>query len=471
MVAVKSKAIQSTRKVLGKRILKVERKRDTAGINAARKATSMTREQWKKHQVGMKEKWPQPEYMEGVATSTQYQDKTLEIVTRFSAETKLAYRPHAKAPGSKSHVRYENYSKAKTVGEALKRGSFPVDWCWDIERGFIKVLGPLRKEPLAMSEMVDDSKLTAVDRSVMNWFRKELAKKFGLDLKDLSAGCLCNESLIMRAHRLAAAHEAKAILADCKKKKRMVSDEDLTKVLRHWGFARNITRINVMQKGQTYVYSDTLGLLRDRIGDLHLTKSTLRYPEFVELMSKWLTDRLPATEAANFKWTSFNVNKDYNGRIHRDGNNFGPSMISAFGEFTGGKLNYYVHDTCDMKVELLEKKTSQKPAVIDLKSNLAMFNGNSAHSVDDFKGNRFSIVFFTLGCHAKMKKEDRQKLISMGVPAPTADENPYKILCPPLGERSDKRYKEMLGKQKTKLPPYRTWAKTKLSQKKRKGGC
>jgi hypothetical protein len=466
MVVMKSKAIQKgTMKVLGKKF-------DIAGRKAAIKATTMTKEQWQRHQVGMKEKWPKPKYMATPVAqghNCPYRDETFEIATRFTAETKLAYRPHAKAPGTKSHVRYEKYSKAKTVGESLKKGSLPADWCWDIEKGFIKVLGPLRKEPLAFSEVVNDSKLTAVDRAVMNWFRKELAKKLGLDNKDL--GNLCaNESLIMRAHRLSSVREAKAILEDCKKKKRIVSDEDLEKVLRHWGFARNESRINVMRKGQTYVYSDTLGLIRDRCGDIHLTKSTLRYPAFVQLMSKWLTDRLPATEAAKFKWTSFNVNKDYNGKIHRDGNNFGPSMISAFGEFTGGKLNYYVHDTCDMKVELLEKNTSKKPAVIDLKNYLAMLNGNTAHSVDDFKGNRFSIVFFTLGCHQKMKKEDRQKLINTGVPAPMPEESPYSIICPPHGERSNRRYKDT-DKQKANLPAYRSWAKTKLSLKKRKGGC
>jgi len=99
-----------------------------------------------------------------------------------------------------------------------------------------------------------------------------------------------------------------------------------------------------MQKDVKFVWSDTLGLLRDRCGDIHLTKATHAYPEVVQLMSHWLTQRLPTTEAHNFKWTSFNVNKNYAGRIHRDGNNFGPSMISAFGDFTGGKLKYYPHD-------------------------------------------------------------------------------------------------------------------------------
>jgi len=283
-----------------------------------------------------------------------YRDETFHLVTRCMAKTKIAYRPHAKAPGSKSHVRYEKYSPSKTLGESFENGAWPVDWCWDIERGYLKVIGPLREEPLDITEVSDMSKLTDVDHAVVQWYKKELIKKYDLDMKtlmELGGG----ESIIMRAHRLNSQREATRILQDCRKNKRKVSDEDMTSVLQKWGFARNVTRVNVMQEGVQFVWSDTLGLLRDRCGDIHLTSSTKRYPEVVQVFSKWLTERLPA-EAASFKWTSFNVNKDYATKIHRDGNNFGPSMISAFGEFTGGALNYYPHDDCKIDLDKLEKK-------------------------------------------------------------------------------------------------------------------
>jgi len=445
------------------------RKIDIKGLKAAKKATTMTSEEWKKTQVGMKEKWPQPDYMKKANDGkghTCYRDETFELVTRFTKDTKIAYRPHAKAPGSKSHVRYEEYSKAKTVGDALKRGSWPGDWCWDIERGFIKVIGPVREEPLDTSELPDGYKLTDVDKAVVQWYKKELAKKYNLDLKELSEQG-AGENIFARAHRLVARRECRAILADCKKKKRIVTDEEFTHVLKCWGFTRNTSRVNVMQEGVQYVWSDTLGLLRDRQGDIHLTRSTHAYPEFPQLMSKWLSDRLPATEAKSFKWTSFNVNKDYATKIHRDGNNFGPSMISAFGDYSGGQLKYYVHDDCKIDLEKLEAKTSEKAAQLDLKSGLAMFNGNSAHSVNDFEGNRFSVVFFCLGCHAGMKKEDRQKLLDLGIAAPEPNENPYTILRPPLGERSDKRYKEAPTPSRQNLPAYRFWPKASLVKKKK----
>merc|ERR1712048_488023 len=122
-----------------------------------------------------------------------------------------------------------------------------------------------------------------------------------------------------------------------------VTDEEMLKVLNHWSFMKNNTRLNVMKKGQTWVFSDTLGLLRDRQGDIHLTAPTRRYPQVAELFARWLTDRLPK-DVETFKFTSMNVNCNYAAQQHRDAGNFGPSFIRAFGDFSGGELNYWPED-------------------------------------------------------------------------------------------------------------------------------
>jgi len=89
----------------------------------------MTSAEWKALQKGMKDKWPQPKYitdnLEPERSHTSYRDETYELITRWMSETKIEYRPHAKAPGTKSHVRYEKYSVAKTVGEAFELGIYP----------------------------------------------------------------------------------------------------------------------------------------------------------------------------------------------------------------------------------------------------------------------------------------------------------------------------------------------------------
>merc|ERR1712048_77575 len=297
------------------------------------KATTMSRETWLGHQKGMAEKWPLPEYMNGEKGNMQFKERTFEIVTRWTANTKIAYRPHAKAPGSKSHIRYEKYSKARTVGEALKLNTYPADWCWDYERGFIKVLGGhIRDEPLNISKC-KESEITAVDKAIHTWYKRELARKLGLPVSELGTFAGCTESLDDRASRLLAQKGAKEILEAADKAGRMVIDEEMLTTLRRWSFAKNPFRQNVMQKGQTWVYSDTIGLLRDRQGDLHLSPPTRKYPQVAELFSRYITDRLPGMKLDGFTFTSMNVNCNYAAARHRDAGNFGESLISGFGDF------------------------------------------------------------------------------------------------------------------------------------------
>lgn len=434
---------------------------------ATKKATTMTREQWTASQKAEEGKWPLPAFLEKGTNGTHYRDETFELMCRMQDSTKIAYKPHAKAPGSKSHVRYESYSKATTAGQALSKGSYPQDWCWDYEHGYLKVLGPLRVEPIDIDQsgsyLEDKLNLTEVDKAVYRWYRKELCKKLGLSLPDLSKALGGTESTMMRAHRLVAQREAKAILETTKKEKRMVSDAELTKVLSEWRFDKNITRLNVMQKGQTWINSDTAGLQRDRIGDIHVTRNAAWYPEVVMVINRWLTDRMPA-DCKSFGWTSLNINKDYAGAIHRDGNNFGPSMISAFGNFTGGKLNYFSGDD---RTKSLDEVKKQKHESLDLSNGLALFNGNSAHCVDDFEGNRYSIVYFTMSFHGKMKPEARKDLTNMGFNVPDPDADPYVLLRAPLDGR--KGAKASTGSASDRLPACRYWPKKALdASKKRK---
>lgn len=388
----------------------------------------MTSEQWSKYQEGMDEKWPLPDYMEGEKGHTKYKDETYAIVTRWTAETRLEYRPHAKRPGSKSHLRYEKYSKAKTVGEALRFGTYPADWCWDLERGFIRVVGgPVRDEPLDIAKG-DESNVTDVDRAINTWYVRELAKMLGMKPADLSNSAGWGESVHIRALRLLAQRESKERLEAADREGRMITDEEVLLTLKRWPFFRNPWRKNVMQAGKTWVFSDTLGLLRDRQGDLHLTAPTRRYPQVAEIFARWLTDRLPE-ETRSFTFTSMNVNCNYAAAVHRDNGNFGPSFIKAFGEFSGGALNYWPEDVGGD----LQHLPKSKKVSLDLKNGLALFNGNCAHSVDAFKGSRYSIVFFTLGCHASVKPEDRKKLDLMGIPFPAPDADPYELLRAPRG--------------------------------------
>jgi len=418
---------------------KPKRARADNGRIAAAKAATMTKDEWKEWQADKYDKkWPKPEYMlekkqfvrvtdggEGA-----YRDETYEIVTRWTAKTRIQYRPHAKAPGSKSHVRYEKYAAATTVGQALELGSYPIDWCYDYEHGFIKVLGgPIRDEPLDSSQIDDKSKLTEVDLVITNWYMRELSKKYGLNRLDLATNKGGAESLIVRAHRLVANREAEKYLAKAEKEGRPVAEAEVEETLSLWGFQRNAARVNVFPDGKDWVWSDNLGLTRDRHGDIHLTFATKEYPSVIKVLVQWITARLPP-EADSFRFTSLNLNCNYAAKRHRDGNNFGPSAIKAFGSFEKGELSVFPNDD---KSRELDRLPEEDRVVCDIKKNLCIFNGNSAHQVADFTGKRFSVVFFTASCHAKADPQDINKLRELGIPYPAPDANPHSVLSSPSG--------------------------------------
>jgi len=180
-----------------------------------------------------------------------------------------------------------------------------------------------------------------------------------------------------------------------------------------------------------------------------------------ELLARWLTDRLPQ-DVKGFKFTSMNVNCNYAAQQHRDAGNFGPSFIRAFGEFTGGQLNYWPEDVGAPTPLKDAGLTNASKVQFDLSKDLALFNGNCAHSVEQFQGDRYSIVWFALGCHAQIDKENREKLCQLGIQCPAPDENPYALLRAPNGAKAAKK---AVAKGKTSLPPYWSWTKTHLEKR------
>jgi len=414
---------------------------------------SMSKEKWVKLQVGMKEKWPQPTYMAEPnprGGHTCYRDETYMVILRWTKDTKIEYRPHAKAPGSKSHIRYESYSKAKTVGEALALKSIPQDWCWDYERGHIKVLGGRQRDEPIDPSVTDIHSLDEVDTIISKWFIREAAHMLGMSLKQLSEDNSARDALILRMRRTLADTKGKEILAECAAQKRKVCDADVLAVLQKWGFKKNDGRINVMQEGVTFVFSDTVGLVSDRKGCIAPTAWTLAYPNAMQVLCTYLQNNLPS-DLKGFSFTSININKNYAGKLHRDGNNVGPSVIKAFGAFTGGLLNYYPNDDrTHTEVTDLPKSDLTKA---DLSKNLALFDGKRGHAVDPFEGERFTLVYFTAPRNDRCTPENRAGMTKCGFAMTTAKsaKELQTFLAPPRGYAADRP-------KTAKGPQLRTWA-------------
>lgn len=83
--------------------------------------------------------------------------------------------------------------------------------------------------------------------------------------------------------------------------------------------------------------------------------------------------------------------------------------------------------------------------------------------MDDFEGQRFSIVYFTAGCHAKLVPEDVKILEELGMPYPPADVDEFALLRKPRGYTA-KGSPAPAPRGETKLPPSSFWSRTKLEK-------
>lgn len=358
-------------------------------------------------------------------TGMKFKIETFAAVSQFVPGTKIKYGPNPKRLDSLSFARYAKYAKAKTVGESLKCGAKIADFMWEYERGDYKVLGGARSEaqevaaigrpayekakkafssfsgpngcPLKnLSDPAAVEKLWIEEKWRADRLKRveEKAKDLGLKVETTEQIEASTESADIRLQRRVTEALAQQKLKTGKK----ITESDVTEALEHWGFCENNNRLNVMPDGQKYVYSDTIGAIKQRTGTFAPTPPTRRYPAFPKLLCKWLDDSKPRHSGkelpCKFVCTAININCNYAGKRHRDGNNEGPSVIRAFGKFKGGRLRYFPKDTKRPRVAV-ETLNAKDAVTLDLSKHSEVFDGNRAHEVEPFTGERYSLVFFT----------------------------------------------------------------------------
>lgn len=134
-------------------------------------------------------------------------------------------------------------------------------------------------------------------------------------------------------------------------------------------------------------------LKRDQLGNkvfrtaspykgLYKTKVMDKYPEL-----EFIFNEFRDLYFADFEYTSVQMNKNFKCPRHIDGTNVGESVLLCVGDYKGGEL-------------VVEYPDGDK--IIDNKNGLYKFNGALYyHSVNDFEGTRYSLVFFN---NKNMKK-------------------------------------------------------------------
>ena len=147
----------------------------------------------------------------------------------------------------------------------------------------------------------------------------------------------------------------------------------LTKKLIDLKFPNNSSRKNIFQEGDTKYQGFVGGFVRLRFRGKNTRAHNLIYKK-----------NSPECEEC-FNFTSIQFNKNYKIAKHKDRLNTGKSYIIALGDYEGGDLLVYF----DGK--------DAPPTRVNIKNNFYSFDGNKYyHEVDDFTGNRISLVYYSI---------------------------------------------------------------------------
>jgi hypothetical protein len=182
----------------------------------------------------------------------------------------------------------------------------------------------------------------------------------------------------------------------------------------------NSSRKNVIPRGQSEIRGMLLGLFSYG-GSFGVSSATAKHPQ----LSRLLVAAIRAIDC-DFPFTSIQLNYNYASRPHVDRNNVGCSYIVGFGEYEGGEL--WVHDSevgddsvdCtldpqDENVSAYYTAGSTFPGRLeDVKGRWIQFDGNKLHYTKEFRGNRYTLVYFTSDTYPKVPNDVRSSLNAAG---------------------------------------------------------
>ena len=209
-----------------------------------------------------------------------------------------------------------------------------------------------------------------------------------------------------------------------------ISDAQIQCILMTWGFAQNTSRKNVAPPSAEFVWSETFGLVYDRVGRWVESTVTRLFPNVAKCLNKWLESRVTKLKhrafpnpSLDWRWTAITANRGYAATRHVDINNQGPSIIKSIADSSDGLLYWPDGDRRE-----LSSLASDEAVVLPIASNRRMyaFDGRRPHEVRPYTGeikDRISIVFFLSARGWLAEPSTLQRLSDLGfVPAASAEE-------------------------------------------------
>lgn len=122
--------------------------------------------------------------------------------------------------------------------------------------------------------------------------------------------------------------------------------------------------------------SQTFGIVNKRCLPPNHSRQNWTRPYLYKLLCDF------GEEYVAIPWNAITVNQNYKAAPHRDKGNVGQSFLVAFGDYEGGELEFHEGDKQGLH------DIRHKPILHDFSKDM--------HSVKDFTGTRFSLVYYQL---------------------------------------------------------------------------
>ena len=134
-------------------------------------------------------------------------------------------------------------------------------------------------------------------------------------------------------------------------------------------------------------------------------------------------NELVKKERPGFQYTSIEVNLNVRTKMHRHRNNDGWSETVSFGSNEGGRLWVYAENgLSSLPAAGLEPDFPNGQLIpgtfVNTHHRFFRFDGAKAHYVEEFSGNRYSIVCYTLKRYLYMSRDAREWLEALQFPLP-----------------------------------------------------
>ena len=161
----------------------------------------------------------------------------------------------------------------------------------------------------------------------------------------------------------------------------MITSEDFADIIKE--LERRPIENNKYRKKAGEGRSQTFGIVNRRCLPPDYSRQCWLRPYLFKLLLEF------AEKHVKIEWNAITVNQNYRATAHKDKGNIGDSFLVAFGPYEGGELN------------ILEGSLKGSH---DIRYNALVTDFSKVlHEVKEFRGNRYSLVFYKLSINKKFK--------------------------------------------------------------------